>query len=84
VDESISIVEEKEEAPVEDMDEDQDIDHSGTKDTSQWSLAKDPFLAYMEFNDQPNVMLQITLSSISKELGLYASYLVLRVLTARG
>ncbi|GJX69257.1 hypothetical protein Tco_0304984 [Tanacetum coccineum] len=77
VEENISIAEEKEEAPIEnvEMDEDQDIDHShsGTKDASQWSLAKDPFLAYMEFNDQPNVMLQITLSSISKE-----------VLTARG
>ncbi|GJY55292.1 hypothetical protein Tco_0454407 [Tanacetum coccineum] len=49
VEENISIAKEKEEAPMEyvEIDEDQDINHShsGAKDPSQWSLAKRPFLA---------------------------------------
>nr|GEY17694.1 hypothetical protein [Tanacetum cinerariifolium] len=54
VEENINIAEEKEEVPMKDveMDEKHDIDHSGTKEALQWSLAKDPFLVIMELNDQ--------------------------------
>nr|GEZ93700.1 hypothetical protein [Tanacetum cinerariifolium] len=70
VEENISIAEEKEEALMEDvdMDENQDIDHTGTKEALQSNLARDPFLAYMEFNDHSNVVQLITPSSISNKV----------------
>nr|GEW78227.1 hypothetical protein [Tanacetum cinerariifolium] len=66
----ISIMKEKEEVHVEDvqMDEDYDSDHSNTEEMLQWILAKDPFLVCMEVNDQENFMQQITLSSISNKV----------------
>nr|GEW62845.1 hypothetical protein [Tanacetum cinerariifolium] len=50
----ISIVEKDEKAPMEDveMNENHNIDHSDSKETLQWSLAKDPFLVVMELSDQ--------------------------------
>nr|GEW90572.1 hypothetical protein [Tanacetum cinerariifolium] len=58
---------EKEEAPMEDveMDEDQDTDHLKTKEALQWSLAKDPSLVFMNLKDQSTFVQQITPSSIS-------------------
>nr|GEV22071.1 hypothetical protein [Tanacetum cinerariifolium] len=49
----ISIAKEKQKVLIEDteMDENHNIDHSGTKEALQWSLAKDPFLVVMELND---------------------------------
>nr|GEY06221.1 hypothetical protein [Tanacetum cinerariifolium] len=66
----ISITWEKEEVPMEDaeMDEDHDVDHSKTKEVLQWSLAKDPFLVFIEFKDQSHFVQQITLSSISNKV----------------
>nr|GFB49882.1 hypothetical protein [Tanacetum cinerariifolium] len=49
VKENIDTAKEKEEVPV---DENHNIDHSGTKEALQWSLAKDSFLVIMELNDQ--------------------------------
>nr|GEY29623.1 hypothetical protein [Tanacetum cinerariifolium] len=49
VKENIDTAEEKEEVP---MDENNNIDHPGTKEALQWSLAKDSFLVIMELNDQ--------------------------------
>ncbi|GJZ71075.1 hypothetical protein Tco_0634926 [Tanacetum coccineum] len=66
----ISIAREKEEVPIKDveMDEDHDVDHSRTKEALQLSLAKDPFLVFMEPKDQSNFVQQITLSSISNKV----------------
>ncbi|GKA80929.1 hypothetical protein Tco_0787621 [Tanacetum coccineum] len=61
---------EKEEAPMEDveMNEDQDTNHLKTKDALQLSLAKDPSLVFMEPKDQSTFVQQITPSSISNEV----------------
>ncbi|GJW30645.1 retrotransposon protein, putative, ty3-gypsy subclass, partial [Tanacetum coccineum] len=52
VEENIDIAEEKEEVPMKDveMDENHDIDHSGTEEALQWSLAKDPFYNNPQFS----------------------------------
>ncbi|GKB40926.1 hypothetical protein Tco_0885868 [Tanacetum coccineum] len=66
----ISITEEKEEVPIEDvkMDENYDIDHLGTKEALQKSLAKDPFLVALELNDRLSFLLHTIPSSISNEV----------------
>ncbi|GJT32639.1 hypothetical protein Tco_0923058 [Tanacetum coccineum] len=70
VEENIDIANEKEEIPMKDieMDENHDIDHSGTKEALQWSLAKDPFLVIMELNDQSSFLLHTIPSFISNEV----------------
>ncbi|GJW92805.1 hypothetical protein Tco_0172477, partial [Tanacetum coccineum] len=69
VEENIDIAEEKDEVPMKDveMDENHNIDHSGTKEALQWSLAKDPFLVIMELNDQSSFLLHTIPSFISNE-----------------
>ncbi|GJR98282.1 retrovirus-related pol polyprotein from transposon TNT 1-94 [Tanacetum coccineum] len=69
VEENIDIVEEKEERFLKDveMDENHNIDHLGTKEALQWSLAKDPFLVIMELNDQSSFFLHTIPSFISNE-----------------
>ncbi|GKA39243.1 hypothetical protein Tco_0731794 [Tanacetum coccineum] len=70
VEENIDIVEEKEEVFMKDveMDENHNIDHSGTKEALQWSLTKDPFLVIMELNDQSSFLLHTIPSFISNEV----------------
>ncbi|GKC13936.1 hypothetical protein Tco_1010718 [Tanacetum coccineum] len=67
---NIDIAEEKEEVLMKDveMDENHDIDHSGTKEALQWSLAKDPFLVVMELNDQSSFLLHTISSFVSNEV----------------
>ncbi|GJS47768.1 hypothetical protein Tco_0597889 [Tanacetum coccineum] len=69
VKENTDIAEEKEEVPMKDveMDENHDIDHSGTEEALQWSLAKDPFLVVMELNDQSSFLLHTIPSFVSNE-----------------
>ncbi|GJY66160.1 reverse transcriptase domain-containing protein [Tanacetum coccineum] len=50
------------------MDEDDDIDYSNTKETLKLSHAKDPILVCMEFNDQSSFILHTIPSSISNKL----------------
>nr|GEZ60768.1 hypothetical protein [Tanacetum cinerariifolium] len=59
VEENIDITEEKEEVPMKDveMDENHNIDHSGTEVALQWSFAKDPFLIVMKLNDLSGFLL---------------------------
>nr|GEX51304.1 hypothetical protein [Tanacetum cinerariifolium] len=54
VEKNIDIAEEKEKVPMKDveMDENHDINHSGTEEALQLSFAKDPLLVVMELNDQ--------------------------------
>ncbi|GKB70150.1 hypothetical protein Tco_0931562 [Tanacetum coccineum] len=70
VEENIDIVEEKEDVFLKDveMDENHNIDHSGTKEALQWSLTKDPFLVIMELNDQSSFLLHTIPSFISNEV----------------
>nr|GEX63695.1 hypothetical protein [Tanacetum cinerariifolium] len=70
VEENIDIAEEKEEVPMKDveMDENHNIDHLGTEEALQWSLAKDPFLVIMEPNDQSSFLLHTILSFICNEV----------------
>ncbi|GJS53535.1 hypothetical protein Tco_0626897 [Tanacetum coccineum] len=65
----ISTIEEIEEVQVKDvrMDENHNIDPSNTKETSQMSLAKDPFLVCMELNDQSNSVQHTIPSSTSNK-----------------
>nr|GEY18956.1 hypothetical protein [Tanacetum cinerariifolium] len=77
VEENIDITEEKEEVPMKDveMDENHNIDHLGTEEALQWSLAKDPFLVIMEPNDQLSFLLHTILSFICNEVrGLLESF----------
>ncbi|GJT77591.1 retrovirus-related pol polyprotein from transposon TNT 1-94 [Tanacetum coccineum] len=59
VDIDISIAREKEEVTMKnvEMDEDHTIDRSHTNEALQWSLVKDPFLIYIELNDQSSFVL---------------------------
>nr|GEU93742.1 hypothetical protein [Tanacetum cinerariifolium] len=70
VKENIDIAEEKEEVPMKDveMDENYDIDHLGTKEALQLSLAKDHFLVIMELNDQSSFLLHTIPSFISNKV----------------
>nr|GEV65283.1 hypothetical protein [Tanacetum cinerariifolium] len=70
VEENINIAEEKEEVPMKDveMDENHDIDHSGTKEALQCSFAENPFLVVMELNDQSSFLLHTIPSFISNEV----------------
>ncbi|GJW95691.1 hypothetical protein Tco_0175363 [Tanacetum coccineum] len=70
VEENIDIAEEKEEVPMKDvdMDENHDINHSGTEEALQWSLAKDPFLVIMELNGQLSFSLHTIPSFISNKV----------------
>nr|GEV74738.1 hypothetical protein [Tanacetum cinerariifolium] len=63
----ISIAQGKDKVPMEDveMDENQDIDHSGIKEALQWSLAKDPYLVVLKLNDRSSFLLHAIPSSIS-------------------
>ncbi|GKB27240.1 hypothetical protein Tco_0866641 [Tanacetum coccineum] len=66
----VNTARELEDVQVEDveMDEDDDIDHSNTEETLQWSLAEDPFLVFLKLNDQSSFLLHTIPSSISNEL----------------
>ncbi|GKB03935.1 hypothetical protein Tco_0832078 [Tanacetum coccineum] len=70
VEENIDIAKEKEEVPMKDveMDENHDIDQSGTKEALQWSLAKDPFLVVMELNDQSSFLLHTISSFVANDV----------------
>ncbi|GJR82606.1 hypothetical protein Tco_0153391 [Tanacetum coccineum] len=50
------------------MDENHDIDHSGTEEALQWSFAENPFLVVMEINDQSSFLLHSIPSFISNEV----------------
>ncbi|GJT73650.1 hypothetical protein Tco_1032936, partial [Tanacetum coccineum] len=77
VEDNIDIAEEKEEVPMKDvkMDENHDLDHLGTEEALQWSLAKYPFLIFIELNDQSSFLLHTILSFVSNEVkkGVYNS-----------
>ncbi|GJU16564.1 hypothetical protein Tco_1144530 [Tanacetum coccineum] len=70
VEENIDFVEEKEEVPMKDieMDENHNIDYSGTEEALQWSFAEDHFIVVMELNDQSSFLLHTIPSFISNEL----------------
>nr|GEV60848.1 hypothetical protein [Tanacetum cinerariifolium] len=70
VEENIDIGDEKEEVPMKDveMDENHDIDHSGTEEALQWSFAEDPFLVVIEPNDQSSFLLHTIPSFIPNKV----------------
>ncbi|GJS55663.1 hypothetical protein Tco_0629025 [Tanacetum coccineum] len=70
VEKNIDIAEEKEEVPMNDikMDENHEIDHSGTEEALQWRLAKDLLLVIMEINDQSSFLLHTIPLFISNEV----------------
>ncbi|GJU28559.1 hypothetical protein Tco_1167180 [Tanacetum coccineum] len=66
----VNTAQDLEEVQVEDveMDEDEDIDHSNTKEEIQWSHAHDPFLVVLEPDVQSSFLLRTIPSSISNEV----------------
>ncbi|GJT76680.1 hypothetical protein Tco_1043405 [Tanacetum coccineum] len=67
---NVNTAQELKEVQVQDieMDDDYDIDHSRTEETLKWSLAKDPFLICMKFNDKSSFLLHTIPLSISNKV----------------